>query len=105
MATDRPLAHTPKEDSMSDLTRRGFVTSSAAATAGMTALGAALLTERARAETQGAELEAGHGTAGSDPVVAYIRDPGSGHISVMVGDREVNVHDRKLAARIARAAR
>jgi hypothetical protein len=41
----------------------------------------------------------------SGPVVAYVRDAGKGEISVMTGEREVKVHDRKLAARIARAAR
>ncbi|MDQ6775203.1 MAG: hypothetical protein M3071_03055 [Actinomycetota bacterium] len=43
--------------------------------------------------------------AGSEPVVAYVRDPSSGEISVMSGDREVTVRDLKLAARIERAAR
>jgi nitrous oxide reductase len=82
-----------KEDSMSHLTRRGFVTRSAGAAAGMTALGAMV--------TQHADAEA---VAGSEPVVAYVRDPGRGEISLMSGDREVTVRDRKLAARIVRAA-
>ena len=80
---------------MSDLTRRGFVKNSAAATAGMTVLGA-LLTEAADADPK---------IHGSEPVVAYVRDARKGEISVMAGDREVHVHDPKLAARIARAAR
>jgi hypothetical protein len=84
---------------MSDLTRRGFVKSSAGvagAAAGMTALGT-LVTEQA---------EAKEGTHGHPhPVVAYVRDARSGEISVMSGNREVRVRDRKLAARIARAAR
>ena len=79
---------------MSDLTRRGFVRNSAATTVGMTMVGA-LLSERAEADPA---------DAGSEPVVAYVRNPASGEISVMVGDREVNVHDPKLAARISRAA-
>jgi hypothetical protein len=37
--------------------------------------------------------------------VAYIREPRTGQISVMTGDREVQLHDLKIAARIARAAR
>jgi anaerobic selenocysteine-containing dehydrogenase len=78
---------------MSHLTRRGFVKSSAGAAAGMTAIGA-LVTQHADAEA----------VAGSDPVVAYVRDPGKGEISVMTGDREVTVRDPKLAARIVRAA-
>jgi hypothetical protein len=42
---------------------------------------------------------------GTEPVVAYVRNPRNGEIEVMAGDREVTVRDRKLAARIARAAR
>jgi nitrous oxide reductase len=77
---------------MSDLTRRGFVTRSAGAAAGMTAIGA-LVAQEAEADV----------AAGSEPVVAYVSDPGKGEISVMSGDREVTVRDRKLAARIVRA--
>jgi hypothetical protein len=80
---------------MSDSTRRGFVKNSAAATAGMTAIGALL------AESANADADA---HPGSEPVVAYVRDPGSGEISIMAGEREVTVQDPRLAARIARAA-
>ena len=80
---------------MSDLTRRGFVKNSAAATAGITVLGA-LLSEQADARS---------GEPGSTAVVAYVRDPRKGDISVLTADREVHVRDRKLAAAIARAAR
>ena len=51
------------------------------------------------------QADADGGGAGSDAVVAYVRDPRSGEISVMSGDREVSVRDPKLAAQIARAAR
>jgi hypothetical protein len=80
---------------MSDLTRRGFVKTTAGAAAGMTAIGA-LVTGQAEADAH---------VTGSDPVVAYVKDPRTGEISVMSGDREVSVRDPKLAARIARAAR
>jgi hypothetical protein len=80
---------------MSDLTRRGFVKTSAGAAAGMTALGV-LVTEHAEADV---------GPDGSHPVVAYVKDPRNGEISVMSGDREVSLRDRKLAARILRASR
>jgi hypothetical protein len=79
---------------MSESTRRGFVKSSAAAAAGMTVVGA-LVAEQADAKA----------AARSGPVVAYIRDAGTGEISVMAGEREVKLHDRKIAARLARAAR
>ncbi len=79
---------------MSDLSRRSFVKTSAGTAAGMTALGA-LVASRAEADAR----------AGSDPVVAYLKDPSTGEISVMSGEREVTVRDPKLAAQIARAAR
>lgn len=80
---------------MSDLTRRGFVRSSAGAAAGITAIGAIGVGQ--------ADADAPAGS--SHPVVAYVRDPRSGEIAFMSGDREVTVRDRKLAAQIARAAR
>ena len=79
---------------MSDSTRRAFVKNSAAAAAGMTVVGA-LVAEQADAKAAGR----------SGPVVAYIRDAATGEISVMAGEREVKLHDRKIAARLARAAR
>ena len=79
---------------MSDSTRRGFVKNSAAAAAGATVVGA-LMAEQADAKA----------AAGSGPIVAYIREPHNGEISVMAGERQVKLHDRKIAARIARAAK
>ncbi len=79
---------------MSDSTRRAFVKNSAAAAAGMTVVGA-LVAEQADAKA----------AATSDPVVAYMRDPRTGEISVMAGERQVRLQDRKIAARLARAAR
>jgi hypothetical protein len=79
---------------MSDSTRRAFVRNSAAAAAGMTVVGA-LVAEQADAKA----------VAASGPVVAYIRDPHTGEISVMAGEREVKLQDRKIAARLARAAK
>ena len=80
---------------MSDLTRLGFVKSSAGAAAGLTVIGT-LVTSQAEADT---------GPVGSEPVVAYVKNPRTGEISLMSGDREVFIHDPKLAAKLARAAR
>ncbi len=71
---------------MSEQTRRAFVKRSATAAVGATVIGA-LVTAEADA-------------ASSEPVVAYVHD---GQVSVMTGDREVTVRDRKLAAQIIRA--
>jgi hypothetical protein len=79
---------------MSASTRRGFIKNSAVAAAGMTAVGT-IVTHQAEADA----------VAGADPVVAYVSNPRKGEISVMTGDREVTVHDRKLAASIVRAGR
>ena len=75
---------------MSELTRLGFVKSSAAAAAGMTVFGV-LLAEEASAN------------AGEEPVIAYVSDPRKGEISFLRGDREVKVRDKALAARIYNA--
>ena len=66
----------------------------ATAAAGMTVVGA-LVAEQADAKV----------AAGSGPVVAYVRDAATGEITVMAGERQVELRDRKLAARLARAAR
>ena len=70
---------------MSD-TRRAFVKRSAGAAVGATMIGA-LIASEADATT-------------NEPVVAYVHD---GQISIMTGEREVTVRDRKLAAQIVRA--
>ena len=80
---------------MSEVTRRGFVKSSAGAAAGVTVIGA-LAAEQAEARAEG---------AGKEPIVAYVSDGRKGDISLMSGDREKTIRDRDLAARIARAAR
>jgi hypothetical protein len=78
-----------------ELTRLDFVKSSAGAAAGMTVFGA-LMAEQADAKD---------GHHGSRPVLAYIRNPHKGEITVMSGTREVVVRDRKLSAAITRALR
>jgi hypothetical protein len=80
---------------VSDLTRRGFVKNSAVTAVGMTAIGAIA------ADAAGADSD----EVGSEPVVAYVSDPSKGEISVMKGDREVQLRDRRLARDISRAAR
>jgi hypothetical protein len=80
---------------VSDLTRRNFVKNSAVSAAGMTAIGA----------IAASAAEANSGAVGKEPVVAYVSDPSTGEISVMRGEREVKLRDRKLARDITRAAR
>jgi DNA recombination-dependent growth factor C len=92
---DRMQLQTPKEDPVSDLTRRGFVKNAAVTAAGMTGIGA-IAADAASADG---------GAGGSEPVVAYVSDQSKGEISVMKGEREVKLRDRKLARDISRAAR
>ena len=80
---------------MSDLVRRDFVKNSALTAAGMTVIGA-IAADIASADS---------GAAGSEPVVAYVSDPSKGEISVMKGEREVKLRDRRLARDISRAVR
>jgi anaerobic selenocysteine-containing dehydrogenase len=79
---------------MDAVTRRGFVKNSAAAAAGMTAVGA-IVAQQADADV----------VSEAEPVVAFVSNPRKGEISVMTGKREVTVRDPKLAASIVRAGR
>jgi hypothetical protein len=78
-----------------EITRLALLKSSAGAAAGMTVIGS-LVTTKADAAEAPAEAE---------PVVAYVKDPTNGKISVMSGDREVIITDHQLAAQLSRAAR
>jgi len=51
-----------------------------------------------------ADADASASAAGSQPVVAYVRDPRSGEIALMSGGREVTVRNPQLVAQLARAA-
>ena len=83
---------------MNDVTRRGFVKSGAGAAAGLIAVG---VFEVPAAEAK----EHHHHGHHSDPLVAWIGNPHDGKITVMSAKGEVTIHDRKLAERLARAAR
>jgi len=41
---------------------------------------------------------------GAEPLVAHISDPSTGELTLLVGEREVVVHDADLVGRITRAA-
>jgi hypothetical protein len=80
---------------VSDLTRRAFVKNSAVTAAGMTVVGAVAADV----------ASANSGATGSEPVVAFVSDPSKGEISVMKGEHEVKLLNRKLARDISHAAR
>lgn len=77
--------------------RRGFL---ALAGAGAAVAGAVAIAPSAEASTAAPGEVPAHVT---EPLVAYVRDAHTGEVAVMIGEREVVVHDRELTARIARA--
>jgi hypothetical protein len=99
------MTDTKHTDNPEDLTgtghsRRRFLGIAGTGVAGMT--GAALLNA---APAAAADEQTTDVPAGTPPLVAYVADARTGHLVVMHGEREVSIHDRKLAARLARAAR
>ena len=84
---------------MTDATRRGFLIM---AGAGAAAVGVAAVAPAAGEATPTITRPGGASTA-SGPLVAYVRDTRNGDVSVMVGEREVVVHDPELVARLTRA--
>ena len=82
---------------MSDTSRRKFL-----AAAGIGAAGTVGLTgESALAAPAGPTRSS---TSAREPVVAYVEHHFSDRVHLMVGEREIVVHDRDLATRILNAA-
>ena len=81
----------------SDSSRRGFLI---LAGAGAAAVGAVALA--APASASGREQEPDREVSADGPLVAYVSDLRRGDLSVMVGEREVVVHDPALCASLAR---
>ncbi|TDW77314.1 twin-arginine translocation signal domain-containing protein [Kribbella pratensis] len=90
---------------MSDATRRGFLVFAGAGTAA--AVGAVavpkILGERPGAAAGGDELQAAD-LATAESFVVHVKDVKSGELAILVGDREVLLTDRELAARLAGVA-
>ncbi len=80
---------------MSETNRRKFLA--------VTGMGLAAGTVGMVAGPASAEARRRTGSA-QEPVVAYIADHGSDEVQLMVGEREVVVHDRDLVTRILNAA-
>lgn len=51
------------------------------------------------------ELTASEHLAEGDNLIAHVKDARTGEISLFVGNREVLIHDRSVAARLVRATR
>jgi hypothetical protein len=104
-----------EEVPVSDFSRRSFLKGGSAAVVAAGALSAipGLPAVLGVVETQGpadvgaadaaiADAEASS-TVLSEPLVAHIRDLGTGEIGLFSGTREIILHDPQLAARLARA--
>ncbi|MFK4087998.1 twin-arginine translocation signal domain-containing protein [Kribbella sp. NPDC020789] len=85
---------------MSDATRRGFLVFAGAGTVAAAGAIAApkIFDEQPAAAT--ARLEASD-LAGAESFVVHVKDVRKGHLAIMVGEREVLITDRDLAARLA----
>ncbi len=80
---------------MNQSTRRGFIALTGSGVAAVAVAPAAL------AHSGKADAESSKGA----PMVAHVRDAATGEIALMVGEREVVVHDRALVATMSRHLR
>jgi len=83
---------------MPDSTRRNFLIATGAGAAAVGVAGA-LPGSADAGSTKAATLP-----DGAEPLIAHVADPRTGSLSLLVGEREVTVHDPDLVARLARAA-
>ncbi|WP_432875193.1 twin-arginine translocation signal domain-containing protein [Kribbella sp. CA-245084] len=87
---------------MSDATRRGFLVFAGAGTAA--AVGAVavpkILGERPVGAAGGEQLQAAD-LATAESFVVHVKDVKKGQMAILVGNREVLLTDRELAARLA----
>jgi hypothetical protein len=96
---------------MSEMTRRAFIKRVSIGVAGVATMGAIETAPPAKAAPfapasahlplAAEELP----SAASDPIVAYVRDPRRGEVSVLVGHREVVHRDPELVRRLLHAAK
>jgi anti-sigma-K factor RskA len=82
---------------MSETTRRNVII--AGATGAAAVIGVAGTTAVAQAATRTPQ-----GRSAQEPVVAHVEDHASDTVTLMVGEREVVVHDRDLVVRLLDAA-
>jgi hypothetical protein len=89
---------------MSELSRRTFLRGVGVSAAAVTATAAIPATARAATRKPETGDDPAAADAVTDSLVVYVKDARVGEISVMSGDREVVVTDRRLAQRLARLA-
>ena len=84
---------------MAKLTRRGFIKKTSIGAATLGALGAV----PGLAEVEAAPQP--HAAGQHEPLLAHVRNRATGEIALLVGTREVVIHDRELVMRLVKAAR
>jgi len=91
---------------MSENSRRSFIRHATLGTAalGATVLVPASLGQEASARTRTQPAAAPAGAVHQGPLMAYVKNPSTGEIAVMVGEREVLHRDPQLAAQLGRIA-
>jgi hypothetical protein len=106
---DHSASSGEKETVVSGLSRRLFLTKSSmtVVAAGVVSAMPALPTivTEAEAEAPAAESEVGEGEALTGPLVAHVKNLQTGEVSLYSGEREINILDRGLAARLFNAAK
>ncbi|AHH95941.1 hypothetical protein GCM10010174_25550 [Kutzneria viridogrisea] len=80
------------------LSRRGLLR-------GAAALGAVGVAGAVAVQSFDSSASAASESAAGEPIVAHLRDAGTGELDLYVGTRRVRVRDAELAARLSAAAR
>lgn len=85
--------------------RRQFLYGAAAGAVSMGAVGAVIAPAGAvnRTDHRAGGAAAAGPNSSSEPIVAVLRNPGTGEFALLCGEREVVVYDKALAATFARA--
>lgn len=87
---------------MSKVTRRGFIKQTST---GLLSVGALTVVPGAAIGPHLFKPAAIPASSAEGPLVAHVSDAKSGEIALMVGTREIVVHDPELVARLQRIAR
>jgi len=88
---------------MSELTRRSFLAGSAGVASGAALLSGPLGATAGRTATTSGPGKDGRHLATADGAVVYVRDADDGGVLLMIGERSVEVRDRKLVRAVADA--
>lgn len=86
---------------MAESSRRSFLV---IAGAGAAAVGTAVALPAASADAAEPRAAEAKGPAHPGPLVAHVKNARTGEVAVFAGEKEVVVHDRDLAQRLARIA-